>query len=160
MIALFNSFIKKSLYDVGSSFFCSTTHVRVKVWQPSYCLSGPPILSGNRGNKTLTAWTKGGKDAINTVCYRVLRTLSLFFVCLWKYRILELERNKNLKIPQDTIDQPAPEVTFKFKEEENSTAQKVWKCELYGCTLMILYSLKSARQRKVYGRKKPGFSSN
>ena len=126
---------KIALYDVSSSVFCSTTHVWAKFWQPSYCLSGPPILSGKRGNKTFPAWTKGCKDTIDTVAmtfsktwHRVLRTLSLFFVSLRKYRILEVERNRILKIPEDTITQPVPEVTLKFKEQENSTAQQVCKC--------------------------------
>ena len=126
---------KIALYDVSSSDFCSTTHVWAKFWQPSNCLSGPPILSGKRRNKTFPAWTKGCKDTIDTVAttfsktwHRVLRTLSLFCVSFRKYRILDVERNRNLKIHEDTITQPAPEVTLKFKEQENSTAQQVCKC--------------------------------
>ena len=126
---------KIALYDVSSSVFCSTTHVWAKFWQPSNCLSGPPLLGGKRRNKTFPAWTKGCKDTIDTVAktfsktwHRVLRTLSLFFVSLRKYRILDVERNRNLKIHEDTITQPAPEVTLKFKEQENSTAQQVCKC--------------------------------
>ena len=66
------------------------------------------------------------------------KTLSLFFAPFWKCRILEVERNRNLQILQYTITQPTPEVTLKFKEQEDSTAQQVCKCKLYGCTLIIL----------------------
>ena len=99
---------KIALYDVSSSVFCSTTHVWAKFWQPSYCLSGPPILSGKRGNKTFPAWTKGCKDTIDTVAmtfsktwHRVLRTLSLFFLFLYENigfsRWKETESSKYLR---------------------------------------------------------------
>ena len=42
-----------------------------------------------------------------------------------------MERNRNLQILQYTITQPTPEVTLKFKEQEDSTAQQVQALRLY-----------------------------
>ena len=67
-----------------------------------------------------------------------------------------MERNRILKIPEDTITQPAPEVTLKFKEQENSTAQQVCKCELY--LLYTDYTLESEEcsSKKVVRKAKAG----
>ena len=145
IIALYNSFVK-SLFMMSAvpSFLvqlmfeqksgnlpiaCLTHTFSVVTVETRHCLHGPKAV-----RILLTRFA----TTLSKTWHRVLRTLSLLFVSRWKCRILEVERNRNLKIPQDTITQLAPEVTLKFKNQENSTAQQVCKCELYDCTPIIL----------------------
>lgn len=65
---------------------------------------------------------------------RIKTVPSLSFFAI-KYRILEVERSKNLKIPQDMITLRGQEDILKFKEQENLTALQACNYALYDCIL-------------------------
>ena len=112
------SFLVQPMFEQKSGnlpIACLAHPFSVVTVETRHCLHGPKAV-----RILLTRFA----TTFSKTWHRVLRTLSLLSVSLWKYRILEVERNRNLKIPQDTITQPAPEVILKFKEQETRLPSK------------------------------------